>query len=94
MQINVAKHNTFEPSHKMQVMLYHFELQMAGVILLSAMLVCGIWLYIKRRRERLQDETKGYEEESHTIIYGDDDDTHDKKGKVTYKTQDELDKNI
>ena len=33
-------------------MLYHFELQMAGVILLGAMLACGIWLHLKRRRER------------------------------------------
>lgn len=31
-------------------MLYHFELQMAGVILLTAMAVCGISVWIKRRR--------------------------------------------
>ena len=31
-------------------MFYSFELQMAGVILLTAMTVCGISLWIKRRR--------------------------------------------
>ena len=31
-------------------MLYHFELQMAGAVLLTAMLVGGISLWIKRRR--------------------------------------------
>ena len=41
-------------------MLYHFELQMAGVILLTAMAVGGISLWLKRRRERnalLDEET-------------------------------------
>ena len=33
-------------------MLYHFELQMAGVILLTAMAVGGLSLWIKRRRDR------------------------------------------
>ena len=33
-------------------MFYHFELQMAGVILLTAMAVGGISLWLKRRRER------------------------------------------
>ena len=33
-------------------MLYHFELQMAGVILLTAMAVGGVSLWLKRRRER------------------------------------------
>ena len=33
-------------------MLYHFELQMAGVILLTAMAVGGISLWLKRRKER------------------------------------------
>ncbi len=37
-------------------MLYHFELQMAGVILLGAMLACGVFLYIRRRRDRLLQE--------------------------------------
>ena len=32
-------------------MLYHFELQMAGVILLTAMLVAGIAVWYRRRRE-------------------------------------------
>jgi len=33
-------------------MFYSFELQMAGVILLTAMAVGGISLWIKRRREK------------------------------------------
>ncbi|WP_187146207.1 MULTISPECIES: hypothetical protein [Nitrosopumilus] len=33
-------------------MLYSFELQMAGVILLTAMAVGGITLWLKRRKER------------------------------------------
>jgi len=33
-------------------MFYSFELQMAGVILLTAMAVGGISLWIKRRREQ------------------------------------------
>lgn len=33
-------------------MLYHFELQMAGVILLTAMAAGGISLWLRRRRER------------------------------------------
>lgn len=37
-------------------MLYHFELQMAGVILLGAMLACGVFMYIRRRRDRLLQE--------------------------------------
>jgi intracellular septation protein A len=31
-------------------MFYSLELQMAGVILLSAMAICGISLWIKRRK--------------------------------------------
>lgn len=38
-------------------MLYSFELQMAGVILLTAMAIGGISLWIKRRRERQQFES-------------------------------------
>ena len=40
-------------------MLYHFELQMAGIILLTAMVAGGISLWLKRRRERntLEEET-------------------------------------
>ena len=33
-------------------MLYHFELQMAGVILLTAMAAGGISLWLKRRKMR------------------------------------------
>jgi len=33
-------------------MLYYFELQLAGVILLTAMAIGGVSLWIKRRRER------------------------------------------
>ena len=39
-------------------MLYHFELQMAGAILLTAMLVCGISLWIKRRREQGREDAE------------------------------------
>lgn len=37
-------------------MLYHFELQMAGVILLTAMTVGGISLWLKRRKMRKESE--------------------------------------
>ena len=33
-------------------MFYHFELQMAGVILLTAMAIGGISLWLKRRKDR------------------------------------------
>ena len=33
-------------------MFYHFELQLAGVILLTAMAVAGISLWLKRRKAR------------------------------------------
>lgn len=39
-------------------MLYHFELQMAGVILLTGMLVCGISLWLKRRKDRARREAE------------------------------------
>ena len=45
-------------------MLYHFELQMLGVILLPAMAAGGIFLWLKRRKIRKElesaenDETK------------------------------------
>lgn len=39
-------------------MLYHFELQMAGVVLLTAMAAGGISLWIKRRRYREEDEAR------------------------------------
>jgi hypothetical protein len=37
-------------------MFYHFELQMAGVILLTAMTVGGISLWIKRRKMKKESE--------------------------------------
>ncbi len=37
-------------------MFYHFELQIAGVILLTAMAAGGISLWLKRRRERADEE--------------------------------------
>ena len=37
-------------------MLYHFELQMAGVILLSAMTIGGISLWLKRRKDELKEK--------------------------------------
>ena len=53
-----CRHNAFERTFRSNHVLYHFELQMAGVILLGAMLGCGIWLYIKRRRDRLRQEAE------------------------------------
>ena len=41
-------------------MLYHFELQMAGVILLTAMAVGGISLWLKRRK--MNDELQEFSE--------------------------------
>lgn len=38
-------------------MLYYFELQLAGIILLSAMTIGGVSLWIKRRRERQEIES-------------------------------------
>lgn len=43
-------------------MFYSFDLQMAGVILLTAMMAGGISLWIKRRRERINEELKQNEE--------------------------------
>ena len=40
-----------------KTMFYSFELQMAGVILLTAMAVCGVSLWIKRRK--LEKESVG-----------------------------------
>jgi len=44
-------------------MLYSFELQMMGVILLTAMTVGGISLWLKRRKERKELEKKSAENE-------------------------------
>ena len=41
-------------------MLYHFELQMAGVILLTAMTIGGISLWLKRRK--MNKELQEFEE--------------------------------
>mgnify|MGYP001563116130 CR=1 FL=1 len=43
-------------------MLYHFELQMAGVILLTAMAAGGISLWIKRRKAQKEIDKVGNEE--------------------------------
>lgn len=37
------------------VLLYHFELQMAGVILFSAMIAGGIVMWYRRRRQSAED---------------------------------------
>ena len=42
-------------------MLYHFELQMAGVVLLTAMAAGAVSLWIKRRREKRAEEQGGGE---------------------------------
>ena len=39
-------------------MLYHFELQMAGVVLLTAMAAGAVSLWLKRRRERIEGEAQ------------------------------------
>ena len=45
-------------------MFYAFELQLAGIILLTAMAVGGISLWLKRRRDKLnQHEEEAKEEE-------------------------------
>ena len=37
------------------IMLYHFELQMAGVILFSAMIAGGILMWYRRRKQPAED---------------------------------------
>lgn len=39
-------------------MLYHFELMMAGVILLSAMVAGGVAIWHRKRKERTLNETE------------------------------------
>ena len=54
-------------------MLYHFELQMAGVILLTAMAAGAVSLWLKRRRERAAEEEQARadgEERSRSIAEG------------------------
>ncbi len=45
-------------------MFYYFELQMAGVILLTAMTVGGISLWFKRRKARKELENAGENDET------------------------------
>ena len=47
-------------------MLYHFELQMAGIILFTAMTVGGISLWLKRRKRREQNLLEDAVENDHT----------------------------
>jgi len=48
-------------------MLYSFELQMMGVILLTAMTVGGISLWIKRRKARKELETSAENDEAQNL---------------------------
>lgn len=43
--------------------LYHFELMLAGIILLSAMAVGGISLWLKRKRDALREQQQLQQEE-------------------------------
>ena len=47
-------------------MFYHFELQMAGVILLTAMTAGGISLWLKRRKDRIAEELSQNEEQQNS----------------------------
>ncbi len=49
-------------------MLYHFELQMAGVVLLTAMAAGGISLWIKRRRYREDENEQDAQSTSSDVI--------------------------
>lgn len=46
------------PPGRAAVVLYHFELQMAGVVLFAAMAAGAVSLWLKRRRERAADEER------------------------------------
>jgi len=48
-------------------MLYQFELQMMGVILLTAMTVGGISLWFKRRKARKELETAAENDETQNL---------------------------
>ncbi len=48
-------------------MLYYFELQMAGVILLTAMAVGGISLWLKRRKARKELERSAENDEAQNL---------------------------
>ena len=47
-------------------MFYYFELQMAGVILLTAMSIGGLSLWLKRRKQR--QELEQSENDEHTNL--------------------------
>lgn len=46
-----------------RTVLYHFELQMAGVVLLTAMAAGAVSLWLKRRRERAAEEEQARADE-------------------------------
>jgi len=48
-------------------MLYYFELQMAGVILLTTMAVGGISLWLKRRKARKELELSAENDEAQNL---------------------------
>ena len=48
-------------------MFYHFELQLAGLILLPAMAIGGIFLWLKRRRLRKELEKSTENDESQNL---------------------------
>ena len=48
-------------------MLYNFELQMMGVILLTAMTVGGLSLWLKRRKERKKLENDTTNDDSQNL---------------------------
>lgn len=50
----ICNHKTFLKLHPVNVMFYHFELQMAGAILLTAMLIGGITMWVRRKRAQRQ----------------------------------------
>ena len=54
LRTRIAKTKLYPCVRVHHTVLYHIELMMAGWILLSAMAAGSIWLYIKRRRERLE----------------------------------------
>ena len=60
-----SDHKIFLKRRVDNCMMYSLELQMAGVILLSAMAVGGISLWLKRRKE--QQKLDAYDGETHNI---------------------------
>ncbi|RNJ75256.1 MAG: hypothetical protein EB829_03275 [Nitrosopumilus sp. H8] len=51
-------HKTFLDWHAIHAMLYHFELQLAGIILLTAMAAGAVSLWLKKRKELESDSAK------------------------------------